>query len=111
MNIGKLRHRIIIQTQRNRPSEYGAVVAEWHDLHTVWAEVKPISGRELNSANQIHSEATVQIWLRYLQNLDHTMRVKFGNRLFEIVAIQNWRELNRSLLLHCKELTNGNAQR
>lgn len=109
MNIGKLRHRIIIQTQRNRPSGYGAVAPEWGDLHTVWAEVKPISGRELISASQIHAEATAQIWLRYLPNLDHTMRVKFGDRLFEIVAIQNWRELNRSLLLHCKELTNGNT--
>lgn len=109
MNIGKLRHRIIIQTQRNRPSGYGAVAPEWGDLHTVWAEVKPISGRELISASQIHAEATAQIWLRYLPNIDHTMRVKFGDRLFEIVAIQNWRELNRSLLLHCKELTNGNS--
>ncbi|QLB18668.1 phage head closure protein [Mannheimia granulomatis] len=109
MNIGKLRHCIIIQTQRHRPSGYGAVVLEWGDLHTIWAEVKPISGRELISASQIHAEATAQIWLRYLPNLDHTMRVKFGDRLFEIVAIQNWRELNRSLLLHCKELTNGDT--
>lgn len=94
MNIGKLRHRIIIQTQRLRPSVYGAAVPEWGDLHTVWAEVKPISGRELLLANQIHAETTTQIWLRYLPNIDHTMRVKFGERHFEIVAIQNWRELN-----------------
>lgn len=111
MNIGKLRHRIVIQAQRNRQSEYGAVVAEWHNLHSVWAEVKPISGRELFAASQIHSEATIQIWLRYIPDIDYTMRIKFGGRLFEIVSIQNWRELNRSILLHCKELINGDSQR
>lgn len=111
MNIGRLRHRIIIQQPHHRPNGYGATVAEWQDLHHVWAEVRPISGRELFSANQIHTEATMQIWLRYLPNVDHTMRVKFGERTFEIVAIQNWREQNRTLQLQCKELINGNDQR
>ncbi|QHB18274.1 phage head closure protein [Mannheimia pernigra] len=109
MEIGKLRHCITLQQQINTQNDYGAFVTTWQNIATVWAEIKPISGRELNSANQTHAETTVQIWLRYLPNLDHTMRVKFSDRLFEIVAIQNWRELNRSLLLHCKELTNGNT--
>lgn len=111
MNIGKLRHRITIRKQHNRPSDYGATFAEWQDLHHVWAEVKPITGRELFSAAQTHSEATYHIWLRYLPYIDTTMQVQFGSRTFEIIAIQNWREQNRSLLLHCRELTNGNNER
>ncbi|OOH89534.1 head-tail adaptor protein [Pasteurellaceae bacterium 15-036681] len=107
MNIGRLRHRIKIQTLSNRPNDYGATIAEWRDKYHVWAEVKPLSGREFFGSNQIHSEATTQIWLRYIPNIDRTMRVKFNQRLFEIVAVINYKEQNRTLLLQCKELDNG----
>lgn len=107
MNIGKLRHRIIIQTQRNRPSEYGAVVAEWHDLHTAWAEVKPISGREYFSAQQVQSEVTTQIWIRYRDGIEPTMRVAHKGKLYEIVSVLNYQGLNKALQLMCKEKLNG----
>lgn len=107
MNIGRLRHRIKIQKQRYRPSDYGATIAEWHDLHNVWAEVKPLSGRELFVAQQVQAETSAQIWLRYLADVDTTMRVEFNGRFYQILSVINYRELNKSLILHCKELHNG----
>lgn len=111
MQIGKLRHRIRLQKPHSRPNDYGASVAEWHDVHHVWAEVQPLSSREFFAAQQIHSEATTQIWLRYLPDIDHTMRVIFGSQTFEIVSVINYQSRNRTLLLQCKELTYGEHHR
>lgn len=109
MNIGRLRHRITLQKLSHRPNDYGATVAEWLDVATVWAEVKPLSGREYFSADQIQAEVTTVIWLRYLANIDSTMRVKFDDRSFEIVSVINHKEQNRALQLQCKEVKNGDS--
>lgn len=107
MNIGKLRHRITIQKQVNETNDYGAVVTKWRTLATVWADVRPISGREYFSAQQVQSEITTQIWLRHLDGVLPTMRVKFGSRTLEIVSVLNTQERNISLQLMCKEIVNG----
>lgn len=106
MNIGKLRHRITLQKLHNRPSDYGATVAEWQDVHHVWAEVKPLSGREYFAQAQIQSEVTSQIWLRYLPDVNSTMRVIFNRQVYEIVSVINYKSLNKTLLLQCKEVVN-----
>lgn len=110
MNIGRLRHRITIQALHHRPSDYGATVPDWQDLHHVWAEVKPLSGKESFSAAQIQPETTVHIWLRYRPDVDTTMRVKFGEKHYQIIGVLNYKELNRSLLLQCKEMPNDNQR-
>ena len=107
MDIGKLRHRVPLQKQINAPNDYGATVTKWRDIATVWAEIKPLSGREYFSAQQVQSEVTTQIWLRYLGGIMPTMRVKFGKRTLEIVSVLNTQERNVSLQLMCKEVING----
>lgn len=107
MNIGKLRHRIILLKQVNEVNDYGASTQTWKRVATVWADVRPLSGREYFSAQQVQSEVTTQIWLRHLDGIKPTMRVKFGKRLFEILSVLNTQERNISLQLMCKEVLNG----
>lgn len=107
MEIGRLRHRITLMRQVNEINDYGATITEWKSVATVWAEVKPLSGREYFSAQQVQSEVTTQIWLRYLDGIMPTMRVKFGKRTLEIVSVLNTQERNVSLQLMCKEVING----
>lgn len=109
MNIGKLRHRITLQKQINSVNNYGATVTTWRNVATVWADVRPLSGREYFSAQQVQSEVTTQIWIRYRQGIDPTMRIKFGKRLFAIVSVINAQERNITLQLLCKE--GGNVER
>lgn len=107
MNIGKLRHRIILLRQVNEVNDYGASTQTWKRVATVWADVRPLSGREYFSAQQVQSEVTTQIWLRYLDGIMPTMRVKFGKRTLDIVSVLNTQERNVSLQLMCKEVING----
>lgn len=107
MNIGKLRHRITLLKQVNTVNDYGAAVTMWKNVATVWADVRPLSGREYFSAQQVQSEITTQIWLRHLDGIKPSMRVKLGKRFLEIVAVLNTQERNVSLQLMCKEAVDG----
>ena len=107
MNIGKLRHRITLLKQVNDVNDYGASVQTWRTVATVWAEVRPLSGREYFSAQQVQSEVTTQIWLRYRDGIKPSMKVKFANREFEILSVLNTQERDVSLQLMCKETVNG----
>lgn len=107
MNIGKLRHCITLQRQINAQNDYGAVVTTWQDIATVWAEIKPISGREYFEASQVQSEVTTQIWIRYRDGIEPTMRVAHNGKQYEIVSILNYQGLNKTLQLMCKEKLNG----
>lgn len=106
MNIGKLRHRIILLRQVNEVNDYGASTQTWKRVATVWADVRPLSGREYFSAKQVQSEVTTQIWLRHIEGIKPTMKVKFGKREFEILAVLNPQERGVSLQLMCKETGN-----
>ncbi|HDR1907264.1 TPA: phage head closure protein [Pasteurella multocida] len=106
MQIGKLRHRITLQKQVNTLNEFGATVTEWQDFAVVWAEIKPFFGREYFAAQQMQSEITTQIFIRYLPEVLPTMRVKFGERFFEIVSVINANERNIYLQLMCRENVN-----
>lgn len=103
MNIGKLRHRITLLRQVNEVNDYGASTQTWKRVATVWADVRPLSGREYFSAQQVQSEVTTQIWLRHIEGIKPTMKVKFGKREFEILSVLNIQERDVSLQLMCKE--------
>jgi len=104
MKIGKLQHRIEIQENIfGEPDEHGNPAESWTTLATVWADVMPLSGRELLLAQQVHATTTHQIRIRWRDNVKALQRVKFGTRAFDINAIINDREEDRMLLLTCTE--------
>lgn len=107
MNIGKLRHRVTLQKQINTQNDYGAFVTTWQDIATIWAEIKPISGREYFEVSQVQSEVTTQIWIRYCDGIEPTMRVAHNGKQYEIVSVLNYQGLNKTLQLMCKEKLNG----
>ena len=105
---GKMRHRITFQSFSGAVDTFGDPLQgsedQWNDVATVWAAIDPVSGREFYAAEQSQSEVTHKIRCRYRPGLTTAMRIKLGNRLFQIVSIINWEERGESLLLMCKEL-------
>lgn len=105
---GKLRHRITFQRFDGQRDEYGDPLKSedehWNDVASMWAEVKPMSGREFYAAEQSQSEVTHKVSCRYRAGLTTAMRIKYGSRLFEIISIIDWEERHESLLIMCKEL-------
>lgn len=103
MRAGPLRHRITIQKATETQNAYGEPVASWSEFVQASASVDPISSREYFSAQRENAEITHRIRMRYRPNITHKMRVKWGERVFDIRSIINANSRNRSLELLCVE--------
>lgn len=104
MNPGRLNKKVKIQSLTNLKNEYGELEEVWQDLKEVWAEVKPLTGRSFFSAQQINSEITHSVIIRYIKDMKPSMRVMYRDRFFEILYIMDFNEENKALQLMCKEL-------
>jgi SPP1 family predicted phage head-tail adaptor len=94
INIGKLRHRIEIQSYTTTDDAFGHPVKSWTTRATVWAYVRPLSGREKLSAEQVVGEVTHKIVIRYYDSISPTNRLKLGGRYFDINFIGDYDERN-----------------
>lgn len=105
---GKRRHRVTFQRFTGTRDGFGDPLLgeeeNWTDVITLWAAVKPLSGREFYAAEQSQSEVTHKIDCRYKPGLTTDMRVRLGSRRFGIVSIIDWEERHESLLIMCREL-------
>lgn len=85
--IGKLRHRITFQSLSNTPDGQGGFTESWVDGSTVWAEVVPKTINERLFAQRIEPMGSHKITIRWLDNINESMRIKFGTRYFQIKSI------------------------
>lgn len=102
MRAGQLRHRVTIQ----RPTEdINGGATTWSDVETVWASIAPIAGREYFAAQQVQSDVTHRVRMRYGPTVTTKDRLTFGVRHFDIRTVLNRDERNRELELLCIERT------
>jgi len=107
MRAGKLRHKVTIQDYTESQNSYNEMIKTWSDYETVWASIEPARGREFWESQQINAEVTTKITIRHLYGINPKMRVKYGNRIFEIISVINPEERNVELQLMVKESVNG----
>ena len=108
--IGKLRHRITIQTPTITRSDRGAEVLAWATLATVYADIRTVGGQEQVIANQLETATLLHtITIRYRTGITPKMRVLWGSRYFAIEAIIERDNRQRMFDLSCRELV-GDAE-
>lgn len=104
INSGEFRHPITIQKLDKSRNEYGEVIEDWIDFLEIRAAIYPLSGKDFFSAETLNSEVTHKINVRYVEGITSAMRVKFGERYFEIISPPiNFQEKNILLQIMCKE--------
>jgi len=101
VNIGQLRHRLIVQAETQSQGATGEVTSTYATASTVWGSISPITGRELEQAKQISEEITYKAIIRYYSGLTTEYRISHDSRTFEIASIQNFdeRDIFQTLLL------------
>jgi SPP1 family predicted phage head-tail adaptor len=105
MNPGLLNKRVTILKQDDSSNSYGEIENIWIDVVTIWGNVRTLTGRALFQANQVHTETTSKVIIRYRKDIGANMRIRFGERILEIIAPPiNMNEENRYLELSCKEV-------
>ncbi|WP_439295242.1 phage head closure protein [Lonepinella sp. BR2882] len=100
---GKYNKVITLQEQKQVMTDYGAVNIEWVDFKTVRASVEPIQGREYFSGPFQMGENIIRVRIRYIDNVDRKMRIKYGDRLLSIYSVIDSKDEHRELQLMCKE--------
>ena len=100
MNIGELNRRIeVLEFQEDR-DDFGGVVGEWVIIGRVWANIIPKNNGETLTNQQVKSNQTVKITVRFYAGLSTKHRIKYLDKLYEIVGIidketfHRWTEIN-----------------
>ena len=97
MKIGNLRKQIAIQAEQQTSDGAGGYMLTWLTLATVWAEIAPVTGREIYAAGHLEGRVTHKITARWRSDLVLTsdMRVLSNARSFNIRAVMNRDESNQ----------------
>lgn len=104
MKIGKLRHRVDVQTKGAATAgDRGQPVASWVNLYSdIYAGVEPLSGREAELARQLVPQASFKVTLRYHADITTQERIVFGSQILNIGYINNPEQRNLWLILLCE---------
>lgn len=103
MNPGRLDQRIALMREEPTKNELNQDVLKWVAWKTVWAEVKPATGKELIEAQRIQPEQVYTITIRYIPGLTTAMRVLWQGRTLHVTAVPDAGPRSRYLSLQCVE--------
>ena len=110
---GKLRHTVqIMNLSKVQDSTGGPVTADATVFATVRASIETLSGRELYKAQQMVSQVTHLVTIRWYPGIQSRMLVWFSEpvegvtvtRQFRILYTENPDEKHHVLLLYCIEV-------
>lgn len=84
-------HRVSIESRATTLDTFGQRTDTWSNLFDCWANVRPLSGRELLLAQSIHPEVTGEVEIRYRAAMAATAgadkRVLFQGRYLSVLAV------------------------
>jgi len=103
MKAGQLRHRIVIDKQTQTKNAIDEIILTWSTFCTVWAAIEPATGQTYYAANQLEAKVDGRVRIRYRDDIEPTMRIKYGDRILNIVSIVHPQENRRELHLMYSE--------
>lgn len=107
LEIGSLKHRVTIQKLVMNVNENGFEIEAWEDYKTVWASVSNLSGKEYYQAAAVQAEESVKFIIRYIEELDASMRIKFRDKIYNIKSIDNISYENRYMEIRAMTVDSG----
>lgn len=105
LSSGKYDKRITIEQLTETRDDIGGVSETWSTVAAVWARFVSQTGREFFAAKQVNTALDQIISIRYRDGLDAKMRIRYGTRIFSIVAPPiDVNEAHVEIKLMCEEL-------
>ena len=87
MRAGSLRHKITFQQLTVANDTWGHSAETWTDEVTTYAAIWTLRGVERMESMKLDNEITHKIRVRYKRDLNPKMRIKFGERYFNILSM------------------------
>ncbi|KLU76033.1 phage head closure protein [Clostridium botulinum] len=104
MDIGDLKHRVIFQRFTTVVNDNGFEEEAWQDFKIVWAAISNLHGREYFEAAAIQAEKTVKFTIRFIKEIDESMRIKFREKQYNITSIDNIKYANKFIEIKAMEV-------
>lgn len=104
MRIGKLRHRLELQSPTQSQGSTGEVTTSWATDSTVWGSLRPLSGKEREDASQINEEINYRARIRYNSSINPEWRIVNDSNTYEIVTILNFNELDEYMIIDLRRV-------
>ena len=111
MKIGKLNRRIEVLEWFAKKDEYGGEDGEWRTVDRLWAKIESVSGTEFFQAQTVNAELVAKITIRYNPKINVMNRIRYLDKLYEIIGVSDERTAHRATILNCKEMVNYGLQR
>ena len=88
------KHRIKVQSNTLTADGTGGFTSDWTTVSTLWAVVRPKSGREIFTQGQDQSKVTHEVIIRYQSSFANTKdfaayRILIENRIHAIKHVKN----------------------
>lgn len=103
MRIGKLRHKCTIESYSASLNTFGEEAKTWATFCTAWCDIKPLNGNEKYVGAEKYATATHQVIMRFYAGIAPKMRLKYGERVFDIQAVLNVNEASKMMQLIVEE--------
>jgi SPP1 family predicted phage head-tail adaptor len=104
MRIGELNKKVNILQNYATQDTLGEPIENWRTILSPWAKIYPLTGKQYFSAQQVNSEVTTDITIRYNAQITDRHRIFYKGKTFEILAVINEEMNNKFLHLMCKEV-------
>nr|KEH88880.1 putative phage head-tail adaptor [Clostridium novyi A str. GD211209] len=105
---GRLNKRITFLQYKDVENEVNDIEHKLQEIKTVWAEINPVRGREYLENKKLQAELTYKVTIRYTNQINTDMIIRFKNKLLNIKDIINPYESNRWLEIMCVEKVENN---
>lgn len=110
MKAGKLRHRVSIEAPVTTPNSSGGQnVNAWLPIPggQVWADVQPLSSREIYQNGVMSQSSSHTVTIRYLVGVHAGCRILHDGRRFLVSGVKLDERFNEFLEITCEEILVG----
>jgi SPP1 family predicted phage head-tail adaptor len=70
---------------------------------SVWGEVQEEQGAENIFQGQAYGTQKIKVTIRFINGVNRTMRIKYGNKIYGVVAVRNKDMARKELEIFCIE--------
>ena len=101
--IGSLRYRVNLEARQRTPEDGGAAVRSWLPVGSLFAQIHPVSGREIVAADGTAGRVSHEVTVRYSADVQAGMRFVEGARVLLIHSAIDVGARRRWLKCLCEE--------
>jgi SPP1 family predicted phage head-tail adaptor len=81
---GEMNERVTLQSQTTVSDGAGGSVLTWQDLATVWAHVRPRTGREMERYDRVNATSLYMFVIRWRDDIDERNRIVWRGDFYSV---------------------------